>query len=137
MNWTSNEAIATYIAVSAAAAAVIAWVVLKKTVRTRLNTARQIRDDPDINEWLVIFNWSNKILYVPTIAASLLAALLMLTGVNPTLVGGIWFAVFFLNFLVEEYELNVKVLLIAGLCVGVLLLWMHLLGWVRPFLRVF
>lgn len=142
--WTTNEAIAIYIAIAVLLVGVIAWLVLRKTVRTRLTTERQIRNDPDINEWLVIFNWTSKILYVPTIAVSLLAALFMLLGkvsflswISPGLIGGVWFAVFFINFLVEEYELNIKVILIGLLCAGLALLWLNLLGWVHGFLNIF
>ncbi len=122
----------------------LAWLLLRKTLRTRNRMERQLRDDPDINEWLVVFNWSRKVLYVPTILASLLAAALMYLkqwGVLPTLngelVGGVWLAVFFLNFLVDEYELSIKVLLIIILCAIVLGLWLTLLDWLQPFLRVF
>ena len=137
MNWTSNEAIAVYIAVGVVAAAVVAWLILRGTVRTRLNTARQIREDPDINEWLVVFNWSNKILYVPTILASIVAGVLVLLRVDPAWVGGLWFVIFFINFLVEEYEVSIKMVLIGALCLSLLFLWLNLLGWVRPFLRFF
>ncbi|KPJ56884.1 MAG: hypothetical protein AMS16_01710 [Planctomycetes bacterium DG_58] len=135
--WTSSEAIAIYIAIGVVAAGVVAWLILRGTVRTRLETAKQIRDDPDINEWLVIFDWSNKILYVPTILASILAGVLVLCEVDRAWVGGIWFVIFFVNVLVEEYELNIKVLLIGALCLTLLFLWLNLLGWVRPFLRFF
>ena len=142
--WTTNEAVAVYIAVAVVIAALVGALILRKTVRTRLATERQIRDDPDINEWLVVFDWTNKILYVPTIVMSLVAALLMLLGkvswldwITPGLVGGLWFTVFFINFLIEEYELNIKVILIGLLCAALILLWLHLVGWVRPFLSVF
>ena len=137
MNWTSSEAIAIYIAIAVVAAGAVAWLILRGTMRTRLKTVRQIREDPDINEWLVIFDWSNKILYAPTILASIAAGILVLCRVSPAWVGGIWFVIFFVNFLVEEYELNLKVLLIGALCLTLLFLWLNLLGWVRPFLRFF
>jgi len=57
--------------------------------------------------------------------------------IKPELVGGIWLGVFFLNLLVEEYEVNLKVLLIAMLAVIALLLWLGLLGWIGPFLALF
>jgi hypothetical protein len=41
------------------------------------------------------------------------------------------------NFLVEEYNINIKVLLISIAGVTAFLLWLHLLGWVVPFLRLF
>lgn len=143
--WTSNKMIAVYIAAGAAAIVLIAWLVLRKTVRTRLKVEKTIREDPDINDWLIIFNWSQKILYMPTIFASFIAVLLMLLKenvgtfgfLNPALVGGIFFAVVFSNLLIEEYEISVKVLIIAVIGIGFLLLWLHLLGWVVPFLKLF
>ena len=145
MDWTSNQAIAVYIAAGLVAAGVVVWLVLRRTVRTRLRTEREVRQDPDIHDWLVVFNWSRKALYVPTIAISLVAATVMFLKemglffdvVTPEIIGGAWFAVFFLNFLVEEFEINVKVVLIGALCLLALLLWLHLLGWVRPFIRTF
>jgi len=146
MDWTSNRMIALYIAVAAAIAGVGVWLVLRKTLRTRVDTERILRADPDLNDWLVIFGWTPKVLYVPTIAAALLACLLMFlnesgwrifAGINPKLVGGLWFVVFFLNFLIEEYDVNVKMLLLAGAVIGFLLLWLHLLGLVLPFLGLF
>lgn len=145
MDWTSNQAIAVYIAAGLVVAGVVVWLVLRRTVRTRLRTERGVRQDPDIHDWLVIFNWSRKALYVPTVAISLVAATVMflkemgwfVEAVTPEIIGGAWFAVFFLNFLVEEFEINVKVVLIGALCLLALLLWLHLLGWVRPFVRTF
>ena len=145
MDWTSNQAIAVYIAAGLVVAGGVVWLVLRRTVRTRLRTEREVRQDPDIHDWLVVFNWSRKTLYVPTIAISLVAATVMFLkqmgcffeAVTPEIIGGVWFAVFFLNFLVEEFEINVKVVLIGALCLLALLLWLHLLGWVRPFVRMF
>lgn len=143
--WTSNRMIAVYIAVGVVAASVVAWLTLRRTVRTRLSVNKKLREDPDINDWLVIFNWTPKILYAPTIVASLLASLLMFlreagwifSAINPGIIGGIWFAVVFLNLLVEEYNITVKVLIIAVVSSGFFLLWLHLLDWVVPFLKLF
>ncbi len=143
--WTSNEMIAVYITVGVAAAVLIAWLVLRKTVRTRLRMEKTIRDDPDINDWLIVFDWTLKILYVPSIAAAVLAGLLMLLKenigtfdfINQSVVGGVFLAIVFLNLLVEEYEISVKVLIIAVIGIGFLFLWLHLLGWVVPFLKLF
>ena len=145
MDWTSNPAIAVYIAAGLAAAGAIVWLVMRKTLRTRLRTEREVRADPDIHDWLVIFNWTRKALYMPMLAISLAASTIMFLrqmgwffdAVTPEIIGGLWFAVFFLNFVVEEFEINVKVVLIGALCLLALLLWLHLLGWVRPFVRMF
>lgn len=117
---------------------VLAWLVLRKTIRTRVKMAKQLREDPDIHEWLIVFNWSRKVLYAPSIAVSLIAAVLMWLKVwEPAAIGGIWLGVFFLNFLVDEYELSIKVLLICLLCVVALLLWLFFLRWTEPFFRFF
>ena len=83
---------------------------LRKTIRARLRMQTQLRNDPDINEWLVVFGWSRKVLYMPLILVSLLVGVLMMIqesdaalGLDPYVIGGIWLAVFFLNFLVDEY----------------------------------
>jgi hypothetical protein len=138
--------IALYILIGVAVVAVVAWVLLRKTIRTRIATERTIRDDPDINDWLIAFGWTPKVLYVPTILASLAASILMflretdwgiLAGINPKVVGGIWFAIFFVNFIVEEYDVSVKLLLIGMVGAGFLLLWLNLVGWVGGFFRIF
>jgi hypothetical protein len=145
-SWTSNEMIAVYIALGVAAAAVGVWFVLRRTLRTRIDVARNLRKDPDIDDWLVIFGWTSKVLYVPTMIAAVLAAILMFlnesgwhifAGIDPTVVSGVWLAIFFLNFLIEEYDLNIRVLLIGIAGIGCLLLWLHLMGAVLPFLRLF
>jgi len=144
-DWTSNGMIALYIALGVAIAGVITWLATRGMVRTRIRTEKEIRDDPDIHDWLVVFGWSRKVLYVPTLAVSLLAALVMLLhtwevlpwAATAEVIGGVWFAVFFLNLLVEEFQISAKVVLIAGAAVLALFLWLHLLGWVGPFLRLF
>ena len=146
IDWLSNKMIALYIALGLIAAAVGAWLLLRKTLRTRLKMQTVMKQDPDVNDWLIIFNWTPKILYAPTIAASLLAALLMyLNEINlwffdsipGVVIGGIWLAIFFLNFLVEEYSISIKILVIALVSIGCFFLWLHLLGWVVGFLRLF
>ncbi|MEJ2647613.1 MAG: hypothetical protein P8016_04285 [Sedimentisphaerales bacterium] len=136
--WLSNQMVAVYIAAGFIAACVLGWFILRKTVRTRLRMEKIVRDDPDINDWLVIHNWTTKVLYVPTIVASFIAAALMqIPGINEAAVGGTWFAIFFLNFLIEEYNISVKILVIALISIGFFLLWLHLLGWAMDFLRLF
>ena len=136
--WLSNQMVAVYIAAGFIVASVVGWLILRKTVRTRLKMQKTIHDDPDINDWLVIHNWSTKVLYVPTIVASFIAAaLLQIPGINEAAVGGIWFAIFFLNFLIEEYNISVKIVIIALISIGFFLLWLHLLGWAMDFLRLF
>ncbi len=118
----------------------LGWLFFRKTIRTRFRMETQLRHDPDINEWLVVFNWSRKVLYVPTILASLAAfgvTLIFSSDTIAQIVGGCWLAVFFLNFLVDEYEISIKVLLIGILCLMVTGLWLVFMDWLMPFLRFF
>lgn len=144
--WTSGKMIALYILIGVGGASVAAGLLLRKTLRTRIRTERIIREDPDINDWLVAFGWTPKVLYVPTIAASLVASVLMFlketewgvfAGINPSVIGGIWFTIFFVNFLVEEYAISIKILLIGIVSAGFVFLWLNLCGWVVGFLKIF
>ncbi len=128
---------------------VAVWFFLRKTLRTRIRVKKELKADPDINEYVVIFNWSHKILYLPTVVAALLAAVLMYIGriswgdgyisdgLLPEAIGGAWLGVFFLNFLIEEYEVNLKILCIVLLAVGTLFLWLWYLEWLGDFLQSF
>lgn len=146
MDWTSNGMIALYIALGVVLAGIGVWLILRRTFRTRIDTQRLLRADPDLNDWLLIFGWTAKVLYVPTMLAAVLASVLMFmkesewqifAGIDPKIVGGLWFAVFFLNFLIEEYDINIRIILITLASLGFLFLWLHLLGWVLPFLGLF
>ena len=122
----------------------LALVLLQGTFRTRIRMAKQLKADPDMVEWLVVFDWSRKALYIPTILASLIASGLMslqshgyFKTMDPGLVGGVWLAVFFVNFLIDEYEINLKFLIITILLVVALMLWLDRLNWMMPFLHSF
>ena len=144
--WFSNQMIAIYIAAGVIAAAVGVWVFLRRTFRTRLKMQKEMKLDPDVTDWLIIFNWTPKILYAPTIAASLVASLIMFlneadiwffSSIPAVVIGGIWLAIFFVNYLVEEYSMSIKILIIVLVSLGCFLLWLNLLGWVMGFLRLF
>lgn len=146
IEWLSNQMIAVYIAIGLLAVSVAAWFILRKTLRTRLKMQKVMKLDPDVNDWLIIFNWTPKILYAPTIIASLIAAVIMYLNeidlwffgsVSGVVIGGIWLAIFFLNFLIEEYSISIKILVITLVSIGCFFLWLHLLGWVVGFLRLF
>lgn len=138
IEWFSNKMIAIYIAIGVIGGSVLACILFRKPLRTRLRMQKSIREDPDINDWLVIFEWTPKVLYVPTIVASFLgAAISCFDSIPGAAIGGVWFAVFFLNFLVEEYNISIKILLITIISLGFFLLWLHLLGWVGGFFGLF
>jgi hypothetical protein len=123
----------------------LVFVLFRRTLRTRVRVGIQLRDDPDINEWLIIYNWSRKVLYTPFIVVSFIAAAVMLLITlrsieqDPAaqIVGGIWLLVFFVSFLIEEYEMSLKVLAIVVLFLLLLALWLQLLDWLMGFLRLF
>lgn len=129
--------------------AALVAVLMRKTFCTRYRMARQFRDDPDIKDWLIVFNWSRKIFYLPTIFFSVVFCVLMAflwdnTGKNSEkvvaeaqIIGGIWLGIFFLNYLVDEYEINLKVIFIFVLFVCVLMSWLTLMGWLWPFFESF
>ena len=118
-------------------------VLLRHTLRTRYRIAVQLRDDPDINEWLIVFDWTRKVLYTPLIVVSAVGAAVMLLATrgllpaDPTArtVGGVWVGVFVLCFLIDEYEMSMKVLAVVVLCVLLAGLWLHMLGWLGAFFR--
>jgi len=144
-DFTSNTMVFSYIVVAILIAVAIAVLLLRRTVRTRLSCEARIAADPDINEWLVVFSWTNKILYLPTILLSLVAAVLMfvkentgmLEGLAPAWIGAVWIFLFLINYMVEEYEINLKVAIIGVLAVGFFMLLLNLIGQVAPFLRWF
>lgn len=136
--WISNQMVAVYIALGLLITGVVSWLILRKTFRTRLKMEKIMKEDPDIDDWLVIFDLSKKALYVPTIIASFLAAILLqIPGINETVIGGIWFGIFLVNFFIEEYNISIKVLLIVSISIGFFLLWLHLFGKVMDFLGFF
>ncbi len=143
---TSNKMIALYILLALLGVGVGAWFLLRHTLRSRLRMKKLLQADPDMNDWLIVFGWTPKVLYVPTMAASLLASVLMflketewsvLASINPRVIGGIWFAIFIINLIIEEYDVSIKLLIIGIIGLGFLFLWLHLVGWVGGFLRVF
>ena len=138
IQWLSNKMIAIYIAIGVIGGGVLACFLFRKPLRTRLRMQKSLMEDPDINDWLVIFQWTPKILYVPTILASFIAAALScIDSIPRPAIGGIWFAIFFLNFLIEEYNISIKILVITVVSIGFFLLWLHLLGWVGGFFGLF
>jgi len=146
IEWFSNKMIAVYIAAGLLAITVGSWFFLRKTFRTRLKMQKVIKLDPDVNDWLIIFNWTPKILYAPTIVASLVASLLIYLNeidlwffgsIPGVVIGSIWLTIFFLNFLVEEYSVSIKILVITLVSLSCFFLWLNLLGWVVGFLKLF
>lgn len=107
---------------------------MRKTVRTRFQMIRQLDADPDIRNWLVVFGWTGKIIYFPTVVLSLLFFVLSVLGaVNPGTLGAIWLGFFLLNFVIEEYEAGIKEVLLMVVTIAGLTLWLSYLDWLDGF----
>jgi len=146
-NWTWDKYAVFSIPFVLAGITLLVFLLFRRTLRTRVRVAAQLRNDPDINEWLIVFNWSRKVLYTPMILASIAGAVVMLLAKPPSavgaapnaaaqIIGGVWLGLFLLCFLIDEYEMSVKVLAIVVLFVLLMGLWLHLLGWLGGFFRV-
>lgn len=102
-------------------------------------------DDPTCRNLLVVFNLSKKVLYFATVLASLVMALLIhlkqsygiWPSLNEGLLGGIWLAIFFLNFLVEEYEVNLMAVLVGASVILATIVWVAYMGWTDEFIDFF
>jgi len=107
---------------------------MRKTVRTRFQMIKQLDADPDIRNWLVVFGWTGKIIYFPTVVLSLLFFVLSVLGaVNPGTLGAVWLGFFLLNFVVEEYEAGMKEVLLMVVSIAGLTLWLSYLNWLDGF----
>jgi len=139
--WTSKQWLVFWIPFLLLGLAGLAFLLLRKTFRTRFEMARQLTQDADIHEWLILFDWSRKVLYTPSILVSLIAGIVLsiwnVSDSGQQIIGGIWVAVFFLNFLIDEYEMNLKVLLMGVLLFVAMLLWLIFLDWAKPFFDSF
>ncbi len=142
--WLTNKMIAFYVVIGTVAIALTGWFFLRNTGRTRLRVRQTMSLDKDLaahgGEFLVVFDWTQKVLYLPTVIASLFAAIFMYildADKMHEIIGGIWFAIFFLNFLVEEYNIRLMVIITSLVSAGFLLLLLILFQKVHFFFRLF
>ncbi len=113
--------------------------------RIRRDWVRNNPDDPNCKNLLLVYDLSRKALYMPTIATSLVMSALMLLkqrwgllpDVEPTLLGGIWLGVFFVNFLVEEYDIDLRALIITVVVLAGAFMWVAVMNWIPEFFRFF
>lgn len=119
---------------------VLFWVLMRRKDKLRKDFQADNPDDPNaLENILIVYKLSNKALYYPTIIASLLMAWLLALdiGCNPKTLGGIWLAIFFANFLVEEYDVDLRVVLITLFGIAAVLLWVGYMEWMREFRQLF
>jgi len=102
LQWMTGKMIAIYIVVGLAVAIIVAWLLLRQTLRTRIRMKKIMIEDPDINDLLIAFDWTSKVLYFPTMIASIVAANLMylqeadlwfFSSINPKIIGSAWFLI--------------------------------------------
>ena len=113
--------------------------------RIRANWVKNNPDDPTCKHILIVYALSQKALYIPTITTSLVMSVLMglkeywnlMPGLDPKVLGGIWLGVFFLNFLVEEYDVDLRSIIIAVIAVAATFMWMAVMDWIPEFFRFF
>jgi hypothetical protein len=132
-SWTLTQILVFIAPIVLVAIGVAIWLMMRRTIRTRLEMDTQLKLDSEINEWLVLFGWTSKIIYAPTVILSLLFFLLSMIGIHPAAMGPVWLTVFLLNFLIEEYDVGMKELLIFLLFGTGVVIWLTFLGWLTPF----
>jgi hypothetical protein len=141
--WTSPRMVAFFIAIGAVVICIIAFFFLSRTLRTRRRMHRTLKEDKDIDDFLIVFNWTEKVLYFPSVIASLLAATAMylnqagLFFLEPEIVGRIWVPIVFVNFLVEEYNIRLRGIIATVIGIAFLLLWLYLASYLGAFLGLF
>ena len=152
--WVTPKMIATYVVMGIVVIVVAGWFLLRNTGRTRLGMQRTLSSDEDLagGEFMIVFNWTQKVLYLPTIMASFFAALLMYFldpdralwishSLEPMqmieIFGGIWFSIFFFNFLIEEYNIRLMVIILSLVSIGFLFLLLDTFGCLDSFFRLF
>ncbi|MGD2175774.1 MAG: hypothetical protein PVJ27_10260, partial [Candidatus Brocadiaceae bacterium] len=142
--WDSNAMLATYILVGTVLAAEAGVLILLKTARTRYSVERKIREHPEVNEYVILWNRPRWILFTPSVVAALLfGSMLWLRewralpeAVTPQLLGGIWVVLCILNVLVEQFHMSIKVVFIVLPTIGALLLVLNLVGYADEAIRL-
>jgi len=118
---------------------------LRNRDHTRRNWVKNNPDDPTCRNLLIVYSLSQKAIYLPTIATSVVMGVLMvlkerwtlLPGLDPKLLGGIWLGIFFVNFLVEEYDVDLRSLIITTVVVAGAFMWVAVMDWFPEFFRFF
>ncbi len=131
-NWTSTQIIVFIAPFAIILLGVIFWLFMRRSIRTRFRMDQQLKKDPDISEWLVVFGWTRKVIYLPVIALSLVFFVLSLLIKEPSgTMGAIWLGFFLVNFMIEEYDAGIKELLLLVLGLGGMVLWLSYLNWLN------
>ena len=129
-NWTSTQIIVFLAPFVLVLIGLLIWLLMRRSIRTRFRMDKQLQKDPDISEWLVVFGWSRKVIYLPVILVSLVFFVLSLLIKEPSgTMGAIWLGCFLVNFMIEEFDAGIKELLLLVLGLGGMVLWLSYLNW--------
>lgn len=135
-DWTSTQVIVFFAPLVLVLIGLFIWFLMRRSIRTRFCMEKQLHDDPDISEWLVVFGWSRKIIYLPVVVLSLVFFVISLLIDQPSgTMGAVWLGVFLINFMVEEYDAGIKEMLLVVLSLGGIVLWLSYLDWLDDFWR--
>ena len=115
-SYDDPQAIALYFASGIAGFAILAFVALMRRATTRWEMEQRLDKDEDIHEWLVIFNWTKKILHVPTVVCAFLAAFVVWlysdsenSAAIGNIVGATWFCVWLFCHIIEDNNIGLAV----------------------------
>jgi len=139
--WGSDPMLAAYVGSGFLIACVLLTIVVMKTVRTRFKKERSIHQQPEVQEYVILWNYPRWALYVPTAVLALLAGILTvlvdggLFRFPLDTMGGIMLVLAFLNICVEQFHMSIKALLIIVLATATALLVLHLSGLAGNVLR--
>ena len=112
-SWKCSEAVAVYFGAGILAFAILAFILLMRRATTRWQMEIRLSDEHE--SWLVVFNWTKKILHVPTIMWSLPAALIVwYFPAKSEIVGLSWFCVWLFCHTIEDYDFSFAVSIAIG-----------------------
>jgi hypothetical protein len=111
--WNCPQAVALYFGVGILGFGILAFMLLMRRATTRWEM--EIRLSEEHESWLVVFNWTKKILHVPTIVCSFPAALIVwYFPAKAELIGLSWFCVWLFCHTIEDYDFSFAVSIAIG-----------------------
>ncbi len=136
LSWASKPMQAAYIMVGIAYVVTAAIATILYIAQTRYDVEERIVEYQEITEYVILWNRPRWILYVPTLALSLLFALiigLQSANVIPRFVtlstlGGTWVFLGFINVLIEQFHIEIKDVVMFFSILGFLALLLYFLG---------
>ena len=142
--WSSDPMIATYILSGVILLGELGVIILMKTARTRYAVQKRIQQHREVHEYVILWDRPRWVLFIPTLATAVVFGIAMCLhrwgvfpkAVTPQLLGGIWVVLCFINILVEQFHMSIKVVFIVVPTLGVLLLGLHLVGYADEAIRL-